>query len=95
MGYRLGAVWHELLSFGQFGVGKILDACFQYLVPLFFTACSLDVHKGLDMEGEIYDITTSDSYQQCQKRCTNDKHCHFFTYASETFEKASFRYMQV
>ncbi|XP_032542661.1 coagulation factor XI-like isoform X4 [Chiroxiphia lanceolata] len=54
------------------------------------SACSPDVHVGLDMEGKIYDIATADSYQECQKRCTNDKHCHFFTYASETFHNASF-----
>ncbi|XP_054681148.1 coagulation factor XI-like isoform X1 [Grus americana] len=55
------------------------------------SACSRDVHIGLDMEGKIYDATMADSYQQCQKRCTNDNHCHFFTYASETFHNASFR----
>ncbi|XP_064917194.1 coagulation factor XI isoform X2 [Columba livia] len=54
-------------------------------------ACSPDVHIGLDMEGKIYDVTVADSYQQCQKRCTNDNRCHFFTYASETFHNASFR----
>ncbi|XP_064917198.1 plasma kallikrein isoform X7 [Columba livia] len=43
------------------------------------------------MEGKIYDVTVADSYQQCQKRCTNDNRCHFFTYASETFHNASFR----
>ncbi|XP_074897757.1 coagulation factor XI-like isoform X5 [Buteo buteo] len=55
------------------------------------SACSPDVHIGLDMEGKIDDVTMADSYQQCQKRCTNDNHCHFFTYASETFHNASFR----
>ncbi|XP_064917197.1 coagulation factor XI isoform X6 [Columba livia] len=55
------------------------------------SACSPDVHIGLDMEGKIYDVTVADSYQQCQKRCTNDNRCHFFTYASETFHNASFR----
>ncbi|XP_074444332.1 coagulation factor XI-like isoform X2 [Larus michahellis] len=55
------------------------------------SACSPDVHIGLDMEGKIYDVAVADSYQQCQKRCTNDNHCHFFTYASETFHNASFR----
>uniref|UniRef100_A0A8B9GCS9 Coagulation factor XI n=1 Tax=Amazona collaria TaxID=241587 RepID=A0A8B9GCS9_9PSIT len=53
--------------------------------------CSPDVHIGLDMEGQIHDVTMTDSYQQCQKRCTNDNRCHFFTYASETFHDASFR----
>ncbi|XP_010157092.1 PREDICTED: coagulation factor XI-like, partial [Eurypyga helias] len=55
------------------------------------SACSPDVHIGLDMEGKIYDVTVAGSYQQCQKRCSNDYHCHFFTYASETFHNASMR----
>ncbi|XP_068537544.1 coagulation factor XI isoform X9 [Anas acuta] len=55
------------------------------------SACSPDVHIGLDMEGENYDVTVAESYQQCQKRCTNDDHCHFFTYASKTFHNESFR----
>uniref|UniRef100_A0A8C4XP35 Coagulation factor XI n=1 Tax=Falco tinnunculus TaxID=100819 RepID=A0A8C4XP35_FALTI len=55
------------------------------------SACSPDVHAGLDMEGNIHDVAMVDSYQQCQKRCTNDKHCHFFTYASETFHNANLR----
>ncbi|XP_031464690.1 coagulation factor XI-like [Phasianus colchicus] len=55
------------------------------------SACSPDVHLGLDMQGVNYDISIADSYQQCQKRCTNDKHCHFFTYAPRTYHDASFR----
>ncbi|XP_030348693.1 coagulation factor XI-like isoform X2 [Strigops habroptila] len=55
------------------------------------SACSPDVLIGLDMEGQIYDVTMTDSYQQCQKRCTNDNRCNFFTYASETFHDASLR----
>lgn len=87
----LGVVLHELWGILGCGVRKVLEACFQNSVSFFSTACSPDVHKGLDMEGKIYDVTMADSYQECQKRCTNDKHCHFFTYASETFDKASFR----
>lgn len=86
------AVSYELLSFEQFGVwGGEKNRMFSELGLSFFTACSPDVHIGLDMEGKIDDVTVADSYQQCQKRCTNDKHCHFFTYASETFHNASFR----
>ncbi|OXB77549.1 UNVERIFIED_CONTAM: hypothetical protein H355_015841, partial [Colinus virginianus] len=55
------------------------------------SACSPDVHIGLDMQGVNYDVSMADSYQQCQKRCTNDKHCHFFTYAPETFHNTSIR----
>ena len=87
------AVSCELLSFGQFEVwgGEKHRSMFSELDLSFFTACSPDVHIGLDMEGKIYDVTMADSYQQCQKRCTNDNHCLFFTYASETFHNASFR----
>lgn len=87
------AVSYELLSFGQFGMrgGEKNRRMFSELGCSFFTACSPDVHIGLDMEGKIYDVTVADSYQQCQKRCTNDNHCHFFTHASETFHNASFR----
>ncbi|XP_034627936.1 plasma kallikrein [Trachemys scripta elegans] len=54
-------------------------------------ACSMDVHTGLDMQGTNYNITTADSYQQCQKRCTNDYNCQFFTYATGAFHSADFR----
>ncbi|XP_071288357.1 coagulation factor XI [Agelaius tricolor] len=64
--------------------GHSLKQCNQ------ISACSPDVHVGLDMEGNIFDITMADSYQECQKRCTNDNRCHFFTYASENFHNASF-----
>uniref|UniRef100_A0A8C3R2E2 Coagulation factor XI n=1 Tax=Cyanoderma ruficeps TaxID=181631 RepID=A0A8C3R2E2_9PASS len=63
--------------------GHSLKQCNQ------ISACSPDVHVGLDMEGKIFDTTVADSYQECQKRCTNDNRCHFFTYASETFHNAS------
>uniref|UniRef100_A0A8V0YQZ6 Kallikrein B1 n=1 Tax=Gallus gallus TaxID=9031 RepID=A0A8V0YQZ6_CHICK len=55
------------------------------------SACSPDVYVGLDMQGVNYDVSVADSYQQCQKRCTNDKRCHFFTYAPGTYHDASFR----
>lgn len=60
-------------------------------IPFFFTACSPDVYVGLDMQGVNHDVSVADSYQQCQKRCTNDKRCHFFTYAPGTYHDASFR----
>ncbi|NWI15090.1 FA11 factor, partial [Crypturellus soui] len=55
------------------------------------SACSPDVHEGLDMEGKNYDVVMADTYQQCQKICTNDNYCQFFTYASETFRNVSLR----
>ncbi|XP_019381522.1 PREDICTED: plasma kallikrein isoform X1 [Gavialis gangeticus] len=55
------------------------------------SGCSRDVHTGLDMQGINYNITTEYSYQECQKRCTNDHHCQFFTYATGAFHSAGFR----
>ncbi|XP_060134760.1 plasma kallikrein [Zootoca vivipara] len=55
------------------------------------TACSKEIHEGLDMRGENYNITTEDSYDHCQKRCTNENHCHFFTYTTASFHDARFR----
>lgn len=85
------AVSYKLLSFGQFGAwdGEKNRSTFSELGLFFFTACTPDVHVGLDMEGNIFDIAMADSYQECQKRCTNDNRCHFFTYASETFHNSS------
>nr|XP_006128516.1 coagulation factor XI [Pelodiscus sinensis] len=55
------------------------------------SACSKVVHMGLDMQGTNYNMTTANSYQECQKRCTNDNSCQFFTYASGAFHSADFR----
>ncbi|XP_067407694.1 plasma kallikrein isoform X1 [Emydura macquarii macquarii] len=55
------------------------------------SACSKNVHTGLDMQGTNYNVSTADSYQQCQQRCTNDYACQFFTYASGAFHSAGFR----
>ncbi|KAM3831126.1 plasma kallikrein [Vipera latastei] len=55
------------------------------------TACSKKVYEGLDMQGENYNITTADNYHHCQQRCTNDKHCYFFTYTLESFHSVPLR----
>ncbi|XP_059577792.1 plasma kallikrein isoform X6 [Alligator mississippiensis] len=55
------------------------------------SGCSRDIHTGLDMQGINYNVTTEYSYQECQKRCTNDNHCQFFTYATGAFHSAGFR----
>ncbi|XP_014350516.1 plasma kallikrein [Latimeria chalumnae] len=58
---------------------SLIDACFE------------EVHNGLDLMGINYHITTVDSYQQCQKTCTNDPHCQFFTYVTDRFHCADLR----
>ncbi|XP_077158273.1 plasma kallikrein [Paroedura picta] len=56
------------------------------------TACSKEIYKGLDMQGgTTYNVTTEDSYQHCQRRCTNEIHCQFFTYVSPSNQAADLR----
>ncbi|XP_054845908.1 plasma kallikrein isoform X2 [Eublepharis macularius] len=56
------------------------------------TACSQEVYKGLDLQGgTTYNVTIEDSYQHCQRRCTNEVHCQFFTYVSASNQRANFR----
>ncbi|XP_015687301.1 plasma kallikrein [Protobothrops mucrosquamatus] len=55
------------------------------------TACRKKVYEGLDMQGENYNIISADNYHHCQQRCTNDKHCYFFTYTLESFHSVPLR----
>uniref|UniRef100_A0A8D0HF36 Coagulation factor XI n=1 Tax=Sphenodon punctatus TaxID=8508 RepID=A0A8D0HF36_SPHPU len=66
--------------------GHSLKQCYTLI-----NACSKEVHPGLDMQGTNYNLTFTDSYQQCQKRCTSNDRCQFFTYATELFHSADFR----
>ncbi|XP_015745547.2 plasma kallikrein isoform X1 [Python bivittatus] len=77
----------ELPKVPQEGIisGHSLKQCTQ------ITACSKKVYEGLDMQGENYNITTADNYHRCQQRCTNDKHCYFFTYTLESFHSPALR----
>uniref|UniRef100_A0A8D2LUL9 Coagulation factor XI n=1 Tax=Varanus komodoensis TaxID=61221 RepID=A0A8D2LUL9_VARKO len=55
------------------------------------TACTTKTFEGLDMQGQNYNITTETNYHNCQRRCTNDNHCHFFTYTMALFHTPNFR----
>ncbi|XP_062991786.1 plasma kallikrein-like isoform X2 [Elgaria multicarinata webbii] len=55
------------------------------------TACTKNIFEGLDIKGENYNVTTADSYHSCQKRCTNENHCQFFTYSTTLFHRADLR----
>ncbi|KAM6221520.1 coagulation factor XI-like [Rhynchocyon petersi] len=48
-------------------------------------ACNKDLYVNLDMKGMNYNVSITKSAQECQERCTNDIHCHFFTYATRWF----------
>ncbi|XP_044536666.1 coagulation factor XI [Gracilinanus agilis] len=55
------------------------------------SACHTDIYKGLDMKGMNYKSSVTTSVQECEDRCTNDAHCHFFTYATRMFHSETHR----
>ncbi|XP_044243564.1 coagulation factor XI isoform X6 [Ursus arctos] len=55
------------------------------------SACNKNVYVGLDMKGMNYNGSITRNVQECQERCTNDVHCHFFTYATSQFPSAEHR----
>ncbi|XP_051025817.1 coagulation factor XI [Acomys russatus] len=59
--------------------------------PQQLSACSKDVYVGLDMKGMNYNSSVVKNAQECQERCTNDVHCHFFTYATGHFPSVEHR----
>ncbi|XP_016041306.1 coagulation factor XI isoform X2 [Erinaceus europaeus] len=61
--------------------------------PHQLSACNKNVYINLDMKGLNYNASITKSVQECQERCTNDIHCHFFTYATRQFPSADHRYV--
>ncbi|XP_075840659.1 coagulation factor XI isoform X1 [Microtus pennsylvanicus] len=59
--------------------------------PQQLSACSKDVYEDLDMKGLNYNSSVVKNAQECQERCTNDAHCHFFTYATGHFPSVEHR----
>ncbi|XP_075411888.1 coagulation factor XI [Tenrec ecaudatus] len=55
------------------------------------SVCNKDVYVDLDMKGVNYNVSISQSVHECQERCTNDIHCHFFTYATRSFPSVQHR----
>ncbi|XP_062933440.1 plasma kallikrein [Cynocephalus volans] len=55
------------------------------------SACHRDIYEGIDMRGVNFNVSKVKSVEECQKWCTNDIHCQFFTYATQTFNKAEHR----
>ncbi|XP_045641702.1 plasma kallikrein isoform X1 [Ursus americanus] len=55
------------------------------------SACYRDIHKGIDMRGVNFNASKVKSVEECQKKCTNDIRCQFFTYATERFYSAEYR----
>ncbi|XP_052018129.1 plasma kallikrein [Apodemus sylvaticus] len=55
------------------------------------TACHQDIYEKLDMRGSNFNISKTDSIEECQKLCTNNIHCQFFTYATSAFYRPEYR----
>ncbi|PNJ27658.1 coagulation factor XI [Pongo abelii] len=55
------------------------------------SACNKDTYVDLDMKGINYNSSVAKSAQECQERCTDDVHCHFFTYATGQFPSLEHR----
>ncbi|XP_042637925.1 coagulation factor XI [Orycteropus afer afer] len=59
--------------------------------PHQISACNKNVYMDLDMKGMNYNASITKSAHECQERCTNDIHCHFFTYATRHFPSPQHR----
>ncbi|KAM8786311.1 plasma kallikrein-like [Rhynchonycteris naso] len=55
------------------------------------SACHRDIYEGIDMRGANINVSKVESVEECQKRCTNNIHCKFFTFAMQTFHNAEYR----
>ncbi|XP_012662442.1 plasma kallikrein isoform X1 [Otolemur garnettii] len=55
------------------------------------SACHRETYEGIDMRGVNFNVSKVDSVEECQKWCTNNIHCQFFTYATQTFANAEYR----
>ncbi|XP_040822156.1 plasma kallikrein [Ochotona curzoniae] len=65
--------------------GHSLKQCGQ------ITACHQTTYKGIDMRGSNFNVSKVKSVAECQKKCTNNIHCQFFTYATKAFHKEEHR----
>jgi hypothetical protein len=55
------------------------------------TACHRDIYEGIDMRGTNFNMSKVQNVEECQKLCTNNIHCQFFTYATEKFPNVGYR----
>ncbi|XP_010618084.1 plasma kallikrein isoform X2 [Fukomys damarensis] len=55
------------------------------------SACHRDIYEGIDMRGANFNVSKVKSVEECQTLCTNNIHCQFFTFATQTFHNAEYR----
>ncbi|XP_055970165.1 plasma kallikrein isoform X2 [Sorex fumeus] len=55
------------------------------------SACHRDIYQGIDMRGINFNVSKVESVEECQKRCTNNILCQFYTYATRDFYNENYR----
>ncbi|XP_071068711.1 coagulation factor XI isoform X2 [Dasypus novemcinctus] len=55
------------------------------------SACNKEIYVDLDMKGLNYNASTTRTARECQQRCTDHVHCHFFTFATSRFPSREHR----
>lgn len=59
-------------------------------VSVFLTDWATVAHKGVDFTGSDIRSELVDSADSCQRKCTEDPQCQFYTYADETFSDPNY-----
>ncbi|XP_041665679.1 coagulation factor XI-like [Cheilinus undulatus] len=54
--------------------------------------CLSQLYHGVSFSGADYQTLFTSDYESCQRVCTNDPYCRFFTFFNESFETAKYRY---
>ncbi|XP_037120705.1 plasma kallikrein-like [Syngnathus acus] len=54
--------------------------------------CLLNVYQNVDFLGADYRTLFTNSYQECQRVCTEDRFCRFFTFVNRDFANEKIRY---
>ncbi|CAN9503807.1 unnamed protein product [Ophioblennius macclurei] len=67
--------------------GFSLKSCLTNQQP-----CLSKVYPGFDFPGADYKFFFTADYEECQRACTQDPGCQFFTYVNELFAQEDIRY---
>lgn len=54
--------------------------------------CLFQVYQNVDFPGVDYRTLFTHDYEECQRACTQDLNCQFFTFANEVFTTQKIRY---
>ncbi|XP_070841183.1 coagulation factor XI-like [Chaetodon trifascialis] len=57
-----------------------------------FMPCLPQVYPGVDFSGADYQTLFTADYDECQRTCTNDPSCQFFTFLNGNFTPGEYRY---